>query len=594
MQRLTTILIAATYFLAPDCANGKSIFTETFDAITNGTVGTQYQTGLQLTAFADLPGWTKAGLHAVHGVMVTPGNWALQIYDANGGYNPNNNAVTLNTSFAANSSNVTYHVTFDAGPTVWAAANPEQATGSTDQLQIQLIDPLNNVVAGYMYTPGAWAGSQTLRPAGFVYTGTGTGDLRFVISGNTAPQRFAGAIDNLAVSTNEGIASWTGENSATWSDGGNWTGAVPGAINDTTNGDTAVFDQNAPNSPLTIDAGRNIQNFNFDTASVNSLTIGSVGGPALLLTAGGTIHTMSTVVNSQTVNAPLVLEGDYTFTSDASNGSATLSFGGGITPAPTGGVTTLTLNGSNTGSNTISGALADNAAGQLAVTKSGTGIWILSGANTYSGGTTISGGTLKFNIRSGTPTISAGATATVAADATLELAGSVSALGTAGGNRTHILNNSTALGLVVSGTSQVVGGIDGAGNTQVNAGSDLTADHIIQSALAIGGTAGNPGLVTIDVSDADGNPPTGGLSLAGSLALCDPSGAGIASPSLLGGGVGNVASSAGSEFTTGNLIAGAGSAAVPEPSTLALAGCGLAIAAAVNLRRRRSKRQTNH
>ena len=277
--------------------------------------------------------------------------------------------------------------------------------------------------------------------------------------------------------------SWTGTSSTNWADSGNWSGAVPGATAGTTNTDTALFNQNAPNSPLTIDAGRNVQNITFDTASVNSLTIGTVGGQALLLTAGGTIQTTSTVVNPQTVNAPLVLEGDYTFTSGASSSSATLSFGGGITPAATSGVTTLTLNGGNTGANTISGVLADNGAGQLAVTKSGTGVWILSGANTYSGDTTVSGGTLKFNITSGTPTIAAGVTATVASGATLELAGSVSALGTAGGNRVHIVNNSTASGLVVSGTNQVVGAIDGSGNTQVNAGSDLTANHIIQNAL---------------------------------------------------------------------------------------------------------------
>jgi hypothetical protein len=44
-------------------------------------------------------------------------------------------------------------------------------------------------------------------------------------------------------------------------------------------------------------------------------------------------------------------------------------------------------------------------------------------------------------------------------------------------------------GLVVSGTQQQVGNIDGSGTTQVNAGSDLTANHIVQSALVIGGTS---------------------------------------------------------------------------------------------------------
>ncbi len=66
--------------------------------------------------------------------------------------------------------------------------------------------------------------------------------------------------------------------------------------------------------------------------------------------------------------------------------------------------------------------------------------------------------------------------------------------------------SSAAGGILVSGTHQRVGHIDGAGVTQVNAGSDLTTDHIIQTALMIGGTAGSPAAVTIAASDAWGAP----------------------------------------------------------------------------------------
>jgi hypothetical protein len=52
-----------------------------------------------------------------------------------------------------------------------------------------------------------------------------------------------------------------------------------------------------------------------------------------------------------------------------------------------------------------------------------------------------------------------------------------------------------------------------------SAGSDLTANHIIQTALVIGGTRSSPGLVTIDASDANGNPlgQPNGFALSGSL-----------------------------------------------------------------------------
>jgi autotransporter-associated beta strand protein len=381
---------------------------------------------------------------------------------------------------------------------------------------------------------------------------------------------------------------WIGANSPNWADSGNWSGAVPGAASGTTNIDTATFDRNASTSPLTIDAGRNVQNLTFDNASVNSLTIGAIGGQALLLTAGGTIQTTSTVANPQTVDSPLVLEGDYTFTSGASSGTAMLRFGGGIVPAATSGITTLTLTGSNTGANTISGVLADNGSGQLAITKSGTGVWILSGANTYSGATTVLGGTLKFNITSGMPTIAAGVTATVASGATLELAGSVSALGTAGGNRVHIVNNSSASGVVVSGTNQVVGAIDGSGNTTVNAGSDLTANHIIQSALVIGGTAGNPAVVTIDASDATGNPlsASSGFALASTLESGEPFTSGLLGSSNWP----TTSGSSTSELTLGAETVGVSNlgrraAAIPEPTTLLLGLLGLALFGCLNRRK---------
>jgi uncharacterized protein YjbI with pentapeptide repeats len=87
-----------------------------------------------------------------------------------------------------------------------------------------------------------------------------------------------------------------------------------------------------------------------------------------------------------------------------------------------------------------------------------------------------------------------------------DFAGSVS-LSSASNRFDFVNNSSTAAGLVVLGTNQIVGNIDGSGATQVNAGSDLTANHIIQDALVIAGTANDPGFVTIDASDADGDPP---------------------------------------------------------------------------------------
>jgi autotransporter-associated beta strand protein len=214
--------------------------------------------------------------------------------------------------------------------------------------------------------------------------------------------------------------------------------------------------------------------------------------------------------------------------------------------------------------------------------KKGTGTLTLAGAKSYSGSTTVSAGTLKFNV-SLASNIGVGVVATVASGATLELAGTVSALGSAGGNRTQVVNNSSAPGLLVSGSHQVVGAIDGSGTTQINAGSDLTADHIIQSALVIGGTASSPGVVTIDASDASGNPLAGAPSMllgGNSTALA----AGSSVEDLLLGPEPAMSGGFQSTDLTTNLGEPANSSAVPEPSASLLSL--LAFAALIALGRR--------
>ena len=68
---------------------------------------------------------------------------------------------------------------------------------------------------------------------------------------------------------------------------------------------------------------------------------------------------------------------------------AAVSFSGAATAR------SLTLTGSNTGANTLAAQIINNGAGLTSVTKSGAGTWVLSGSNTYTGVTTISGGVLS-------------------------------------------------------------------------------------------------------------------------------------------------------------------------------------------------------
>jgi fibronectin-binding autotransporter adhesin len=230
--------------------------------------------------------------------------------------------------------------------------------------------------------------------------------------------------------------------------------------------------------------------------------------------------------------------------------------------------TTAVFAGGSSGA--FGGTFTNNAASAFA--EGGSGAIEVDGAPTLGSSSSLAvndTSTLRFKATAGTATIGAGVTATVNNSAMLELAGSVSALGN-GSNRVTITNNSSAAaGILVTGTRQIVGNIDGSGTTQVNAGSDLTANHIVQSALVIGGTAGNPAIVTIDASDSSGNPLAvpSGFVVANLLTPSGPFGAGETSSESLSS-VGEGVDVAAVSF--GNSIGGDRSP-VPEPSTLLLA-----------------------
>ena len=87
---------------------------------------------------------------------------------------------------------------------------------------------------------------------------------------------------------------------------------------------------------------------------------------------------------------------------------------------------TLTLGGSNTGANEIQGVIANGLGGTVVtnLAKAGNGTWMLSGANTYTGTTTVNAGTLKLGAANVLPNtaVTIGATG-AATTSTLDLNG---------------------------------------------------------------------------------------------------------------------------------------------------------------------------
>ena len=287
------------------------------------------------------------------------------------------------------------------------------------------------------------------------------------------------AVAAAGSAANAASVTWSGSSvsNGNWSTGGNWSaGAAPGSTSVLTSSDITIFNAiiantwgNSSINPLVIDSStQNIGGINFDAAA-DSFFIGSTGGNSLLLSNGGSIQMLSTLTGTnviETVNAPLVIEGAggaYLFANNSASGSGagsgTLVFGGAITGGTT-GATVLSLAGSNTNANTISGAISNGSATTVALAKSGAGTWVLSGANTYTGSTSVTAGTLKLDFNA------------------------------AGAPSSNIINSSSALALG-GGTLQISGNSSSASSQTFN-GVTLSAGPSVISAAPASGTTSIP------------------------------------------------------------------------------------------------------
>ena len=293
----------------------------------------------------------------------------------------------------------------------------------------------------------------------------------FASGGGATPKTSGTRI--LAANSN---STWlnSGSTNGNWNQPTNWvSGVVPGATVAITgtNADTSVATFNTAvgtfgttGSPVVIDsASENIKGITFDTAAGNYFIGTTVGNP-IYLSSTGLIQILATLTATnavETINAPLVIEGasgTYSLTNNSGNGAGagagTLKFGGQISGGAS-GTTTLTLNGTNTNLNTVSGNIVNGSATNLAVTKSGAGTWVLSGTNSYSGTTLISAGLLSLtgtNSSSGATTVSGSAGTILAlgagtngglASGTLTLSGSSRIESTDSTSRT--ISNSTVV-----------------------------------------------------------------------------------------------------------------------------------------------------
>jgi fibronectin-binding autotransporter adhesin len=210
---------------------------------------------------------------------------------------------------------------------------------------------------------------------------------------------------------------------------------------------------------------------------------------------GGTLKFIGTGAQSTDLGFHLASGGG---TVDASGPTAgdTITISGAPSYSAVNLARTITLTGTNTGANTIAFNYEDNGSGTCSLIKNGSGTWVMSGTNAYTGTTALNVGRLLINgVHTG------GGTYTVANATTLGGRGTIACPIT--------LN---------SGATLAPGGIDGFGSLTVSNAvtvsadrtlavkvGDLAQDEFGQLRVGSGVTVTLGGALTIDDSAGSGN-----------------------------------------------------------------------------------------
>ena len=308
------------------------------------------------------------------GVLMGTGTVAGLIHVLSGGaLAPGYGAMGAGTLFAGN-------LTFDSGGILdYTLAS---APGNSSYLNVAGNVALNggvtlNISAG---AGGLGLGTYPLIGGYSALTGTPSAALTIgacpsSLAGDVFSFTSAGSVIDLVISGSITPVNgqWNVNGSGTWSSSGNWTGSVvPGVLSGTAN--AAVFGTvlTSGSATVTLDVSPTLASLGFNTTGANSYTLSASNGNTLTLASTAGAATISNSGGSQTIAAPLTLAGS--------------------------GLSVAAWPGSAL---TIAGSISQTAAGALNVV--GGGEVTLSGTNSYTGGTTLSNGTLQARTPSALP-----------------------------------------------------------------------------------------------------------------------------------------------------------------------------------------------
>jgi fibronectin-binding autotransporter adhesin len=330
----------------------------------------------------------------------------------------NNNPQALNGSFTFTGSNAlnlgTGAVTLGANPTVTITANTLTLGGAISGAHsltkagagTLVLSGANNFTGGVSLT----AGTLDINSATALGTSAGT----FALTAGVTLDNTSGAAITL---TNNNPQTWNSFTFVGTNDLNLGTGAVTlGAGTDTVTVNAGNFTVggiiSAANSLTKTGAGtliltnaastyNGITTVNQGTLSVSTLALGG---------SSSSIGVSTNVATKLVINNDAVLQytgagatTDRLFTIGTTGAALDASGTGSLIYNNAGAIAFTTLNvahnliftGNSTNSNTFTPIIANAGTGATALTKTGAGLWLLSGTNTYTGVTTISGGTLS-------------------------------------------------------------------------------------------------------------------------------------------------------------------------------------------------------
>lgn len=378
-----------------------------------------------------------------------------------------------------------------------------------NQVQI-LISPTNQLTVSLQQGASSPQTVLALDLSGYARPDT----LKFGFSSGTGASTNNHEVRNLNVTTL--VANlWDGaQGDGLWATSNNWDPNILPAA-----GADLLFNNTFATTAQTINTGANrtVRSLSFDapfTYTLNNNTItfdaGSVPGftgIAATQTRGSAPHT---------INSNLALANDITI---RNNSAGTLSLNGNTSTAGN----DIAFDGS--GTTAVSGVIS----GGGAISKSESGTVQLNATNTYTGGTTLSGGTISTNNNSGLGTGAitlAGGTLTSTAGNTLAntttLTGNAAvsnitlsgAFTQSGGNRTLTLNNATLSGPVSLSNNSTNRTLTVATDT----GASSTLSGVISNGSSTASSLTKTGAGTLTLSGANTYTGTTTIS-AGTLAL---------------------------------------------------------------------------